>query len=127
MENRRGMHPFWKPVVGTSGIHLNILKNDDLRQSLLKKFKKILIKILCSNLTCYFLVEQFSQKSLNYKNHLHISSDNQLRWAMIFSVLYSVIIVVLTVAIAVGAGRCPMNLTLIFLLFLIGKVENVFL
>ena len=69
-------------------------------------------------------MKQFSIKSLNYKNHLHISSDNQLRWAMIFSVLYSVIIVVLTVAIAVGAGRCPMNLTLIFLLFLIEKVKN---
>ena len=33
--------------------------------------------------------------------------------------MYSVIMIAMIIAIAVGAGACPMNLTLIFLLFII--------
>ena len=33
--------------------------------------------------------------------------------------MYSVIMVAMIIAIAVGAGACPMNLTLVFLLFIL--------
>ena len=35
------------------------------------------------------------------------------------SLMYSVIMVAMIIAIAVGAGACPMNLTLVFLLFIL--------
>ena len=57
------------------------------------------------------------------------SSASQLRWAVVLSVLYAIIMILLLVSIAIGAGRCPINMTLLFLLFLIGlhvlgKFEN---
>ena len=33
--------------------------------------------------------------------------------------MYSVIMIAMIIAIAVGAGACPMNLTLVFLLFIL--------
>ena len=42
-------------------------------------------------------------------------SSTQLTWALILSIIYCLIMVALTVSIAIGAGKCPVNLTLMFL------------
>ena len=39
-------------------------------------------------------------------------------WVNVLTILYSVIMVLLSVAIIVGGGNCPINLTAVFLLFM---------
>ena len=45
-------------------------------------------------------------------------SAKQLLWVNILTILYSVIMVLLSVAIIVGGGNCPINLTVVFLAFM---------
>ena len=47
-------------------------------------------------------------------------SETQLMWVNVLTILYSVIMVLLSVAIIVGGGNCPINLTVIFLSFMAG-------
>ena len=47
-------------------------------------------------------------------------SDTQLMWVNVLTILYSVIMVLLSVAIIVGGGNCPINLTAVFLSFMAG-------
>ena len=47
-------------------------------------------------------------------------SPTQLMWVNILTILYSVIMVLLSVAIIVGGGNCPINLTVVFLAFMAG-------
>ena len=47
-------------------------------------------------------------------------SDTQLMWVNVLTILYSVIMVLLSVAIIVGGGNCPINLTVVFLSFMAG-------
>ena len=46
------------------------------------------------------------------------SGNNQLLWAKILSVLYSIIMVLLIVTVAIGVNECSWNLTGLFILFL---------
>lgn len=45
---------------------------------------------------------------------------SQLFWAQILTVVYAIVMVLLTVSIFAAAGECPMNLTAFFLIFLAG-------
>ena len=47
-------------------------------------------------------------------------SPTQLMWVNVLTILYSVIMVLLSVAIIVGGGNCPINLTVVFLVFMAG-------
>jgi len=48
------------------------------------------------------------------------SGKNQLLWAKILSVLYSIIMVLLIVTVAIGVNECSWNLTGVFIMFLAG-------
>ena len=40
-------------------------------------------------------------------------------WVNVLTILYSIIMVLLSVAILVGGGNCPINLTVVFLTFMV--------
>ena len=46
-------------------------------------------------------------------------SKTQMIWVNVLTILYSVIMVLLSVAILVGGGNCPINLTVVFLTFMV--------
>lgn len=48
------------------------------------------------------------------------SQKTQLIWATILTVVYSIVMILMTVSILVASGDCPLNLTVFFLVFLAG-------
>ena len=75
------------------------------------RYRKVLLSFL------FFTSKFVSFYFFNYSNNRK-SQKAQLTGAYILTIAYSIIMILLTVALFVAGGECPFNLTAIFLIFM---------